>query len=102
MQKYIIGEVLDKDTKQRSLDFGYRVGKKCTLYNDRENLWIESFPLIIEYINGGRCYTANIEDFEQTDYGVWVTTKDSIYRFDYVYENNKDEECIEPIMELIN
>ena len=95
MQKYIIGEVLDKDTRQRSKEFGYRVGWECTLFNDRENLWKEGCSLIIEYPDGRCCRTSSIEDFEQTDYGMWVTTKNRIYRFDYIYEENKDGGCIE-------
>ena len=30
------------------------------------------------------CYTSVVEDIEETDYGIWVTTENRVYRFDDV------------------
>jgi hypothetical protein len=46
-KKYIIGEVLDNDTDQRSTKFGYRVGRECFIVN----LEIDS-PMVVKYPDG--------------------------------------------------
>ena len=75
--KYIIGEVLDNDTQERSKEWGYRVGRECYLV-----LFEEGKCMIVEYTNGRHFRTSLVQEVEQTDYGFWVTTLNRTYRFD--------------------
>lgn len=76
-RKYIIGEVLDNDTQNRSEEYAYRIGRECYLIQMEEG---ES--LIAEYSDGRRLTTSYVKDIEQTDYGFWVITSNRTYRFD--------------------
>lgn len=86
MSNYIIGEVLDVSTRTRSSKFGYRIGRKCKIKNDEWNQWKIGNSLVVEYPDDKYFTTSPMEDFEETDYGVWVTTKNRIYRFDRIWE----------------
>ena len=77
--KYIIGEVLDKETNKRSEKYGYRVGRECFI-----TVLEEGSIMIGEYEDGRMFYTSVVEDIEETDYGIWVTTENRVYRFDDV------------------
>ena len=78
--KYIIGEVLDNDTQKRSKQWGYRVGRECYIV-----LAEEGKSMIIEYTNDkGTFITSTVKEVSRTNYGVWVTTNNRIYRFDTV------------------
>lgn len=77
---YKIGEVLDRRTNKRSEKWSYRIGRECLI--DDRTVQV-GLPLIVEYPT--RCSffrTSLVEEIEQTDRGVWITTKNSIYRFD--------------------
>ena len=75
--KYLIGEVLDRETNKRSGKFGYRVGRECCI------LALEKGELLVaEYEDGRMFFTSPVADIEETDYGIWVTTQNRIYRFD--------------------
>lgn len=75
--KYIIGEVLDNDTQERSVEWGYRVGRQCYIV-----LIQEGRCMIVEYPNGKMFRTSMVKEVEQTDYGFWVETNNRTYRFD--------------------
>lgn len=76
--KYIIGEVLDNGTQERSKEWGYRVGRECYIV-----LMEKGKCLLVEYPNGkGTFKTSIVEEVEQTDYGFWVKTINRTYRFD--------------------
>ena len=73
-----IGAILEKDGITPKASHQYRVGRigKIT------NLNIGT-PMFFEYSDGhGTLITSNVIDFEENDYGVWVTTKNSKYRLD--------------------
>ena len=76
-RKYIIGEVLDNDTQERSEEYSYRIGRECYLIQIEEGK-----SLIVEYSNGRRLTTSCVIDIDQTDYGFWVVTRNRTYRFD--------------------
>lgn len=78
-RKYVIGEILDKITNERSAKFGYRVGRTC--YIDDEYVE-EGFPLIVEYDEMRYFRTSTIVSIDETDYGVWIETLNRKYRFD--------------------
>ena len=76
--KFFIGEILDKETNDRSEKFGYRVGRECFI-----TVLEKGSPLVVEYTDNDRMFfTSVVEDIEETDYGIWVTTKNRVYRFD--------------------
>ena len=78
--KFFIGEILDKETNDRSERFGYRVGRECFI-----TVLEKGSPLVAEYTDNDRMFfTSVVEDIEETDYGIWVTTKNRVYRFDDV------------------
>lgn len=82
--RYVIGEILDKSTNKRSEKFSYRVGRKCTI---NEGYLREGSPLIVEYPERKAYFmTSTVVEVEETDRGLWVTTLNSLYRFDNCYE----------------
>ncbi len=82
---YVIGEVLDKQTGERSKEWGYRVGRKCQI-ND-ENVQ-EGACLFVYYPERESFFrTSLIMSVEETDGGLWVETMNSQYRFDRVVES---------------
>ena len=76
--KYIIGEVLDNNTQERSKKWGYRVGRECYIV-----LMQEDKCMLVEYPNGkGTFRTSIVEEVDKTDYGFLVKTRNRTYRFD--------------------
>lgn len=78
-RKYVIGEILDKDTNERSKLFGYRVGRTC--YIDDAYV-VEGLPLYVQYENGSGWRSSTVVSIDETDYGVWIETLNRLYRFD--------------------
>ena len=79
LKKYVIAEVLDRKTKKRSEEFGYRVGRECYIKN------LEVGTLMwVKYEDGRMFRTSIVEDFIECEYGIWVTTGNREYRFDDV------------------
>lgn len=76
-KKYIIGEVLDNDTDQRSTKFGYRVGRECFIVN----LEIDS-PMVVKYPDGKMFYTSVVKEIDENEYSLWIVTNNRTYRFD--------------------
>ena len=78
---FTIGEIIDKNTKKRCETLGYRIGRKCYIWND--GFQVEK-SLLVNYEDDVYFFTTPIEDFYQDDYGVWVITKNREYRFDNI------------------
>ena len=80
MDRFVIGEVLDLNTGKRSDEFAYRVGRKCAINLDYLQ---EGICLLVEYPERKAYFrTSIVKEIEQTDYGFWVKTMNSHYRFD--------------------
>lgn len=78
---FLIGEVLDRDTDQRSENFGYRVGRQCYIHSyDME----VGKPLIVYYESDRYFVTTPIQDFFQDDGGLCFLTRNREYRFDNI------------------
>lgn len=77
---YVIGEVLDIETGNRSEKIGYRVGRKCFI----DDSWFkEGSPLMVYYPDRKTVFwTSNVQEINQDDYGVWIKTLNMEYRFD--------------------
>ena len=76
--KYLIGEILDRETGNRSEKFGYRVGRECYI-----TVLEVGLPMFVEYVNNDKVfYTSVVEQIDENEYGIWVTTKNRDYRFD--------------------
>lgn len=74
----IIREIFEKDGVTPKESHQYRVGRKGLLYGLKRNK-----PMIFEYEDGhGILRTSLIEDFQQTDCGVCVFTRNTIYKLD--------------------
>lgn len=78
-KKYVIGEVLDKETNNRSEKFGYRVGRECFI-----PVLENGASMVVEYEDGRMFFTSIVEEISECEYGIWVTTKNRVYRFDDV------------------
>jgi hypothetical protein len=75
----IIGAIYELDGVTPKVSHQFRVGRKGLLYP-----LSKGEPAIFEYSErDGYLMTSLIQSFEENDYGVWVTTLNSIYRFDY-------------------
>ena len=75
-----IADILEKDTNNPKLSHQYRIGRKGKI----ANLNIGT-PLYFEYADEhGTLITSNVIDFEEDDYGVWVTTEKSRYNFEHI------------------
>lgn len=80
MNRFIIGELLDNDTRERSIELGYAVGRMC----DIVQLEIGE-SMVIQYPIGTWFYSDIVKEIDETDYGVWVKTEKRTYRFDDAY-----------------
>lgn len=74
---YIIGEVLDNDTNERSKDYNYRIGRKCSIIHLEEGE-----NMLLGYVDGRVMKSSVVSEIDQTDYGFWVTTCNRTYRLD--------------------
>ena len=89
MRGLIIKGIFERDgiTPKESHQYRVsRIGKDVTLEI--------GFPMFFEYLDGyGTLITSNVIDYQEDDYGVWVTTRNTIYRLDdYVDKNQNTEE----------
>lgn len=87
VSKYIISEVLDSDTKERSILFWYRVGKECEI--DDNSIRV-GHTLVVMHPDGAFFITTPILKINKVDEGIWVFTDNRIYKFikvgDYIDE----------------
>lgn len=77
---YIISEVKDHDTNERSKEFGYRVGRECVL--DLDYITV-GMPLIVHYPNNSHFVGTVIEQILKFgDYDkLVVATQNRTYEF---------------------
>lgn len=75
--KYIIKEVLDNDTQERSKQWGYRVGRICEIHDTCQ----VGKVLIVLYENGSYFTTSVITAMEELDYQLKVVTLNRTYIF---------------------
>ena len=75
-----IGDIIDRETKE--VKTPHRIGRICTVTYEIGNL------ALIKYPNGSWWTTSTVVDFEENDYGFWITTLNTLYRFDYKYNQN--------------
>lgn len=80
IKNFIIAEVLNKNTNKRDEDFGYRVGRECSI----DLLFINiGNSLTVYYPNNKYFITSKIDKIEEDKYGFTITTQNRIYRFNY-------------------
>lgn len=76
MDKLLLHSIYNRNTNEEVLK--EKSNRICFL--SFENNFTE---MIIEYEEGGTLkYFEKVEDVEQTEYGVWVTTTNKLWRFD--------------------
>lgn len=80
IKEFVISEVLNKYTNKRDEEFGYRVGRKCSINLSYVEIG-NSLP--VYYTNDRYFITSKIEDIEEEEYGFTIITQNRIYRFDY-------------------
>ena len=78
-RNYVIGEVVDRATGQRSEKFGHIIGMECFI-----SVLEEDSPMVVKCKDGNVLRTSPVEDICECEYGVWVTTRNRDYRFDDV------------------
>jgi hypothetical protein len=75
---FIIGVILERDGETPKESHQFRVGRTGRIANLNENT-----PMFFEYLDGhGTLATSNVIEFQEDDYGLWVTTENSMYRLD--------------------
>ena len=77
-RNYVIGEVIDRATGQRSEKFEHVVGMECFISV------LEDSSMIVQCKDGIVLSTIPVEDISECEYGIWVTTRNTEYRFDDV------------------
>ena len=84
LRNYILCEVINKETNERCKKNGHRVGRECVIDDNHVKI---GKPLLVMYEGRLRgFYTSNVVSIEETDYGVWIETENSLYRFDDKYK----------------
>lgn len=75
---YTIGEVLDINTNKRKERFFDIIGKKVKII-----LLEEDKNMILSFEDEDNVMrSSTVSEIDQTDYGFWVATKNSMYRLD--------------------
>lgn len=78
MDKYTIGEILDRETNIRSDKFKDIIGRKIEIL-----LCEEGKRFVAQFINESEIIrTSLVQEIEETDYGLWITTNNRLYRLD--------------------
>ena len=79
--RLLLHSIYNRKTKQEVLK--HKSKKICSLSFENDFT-----KMIIQYEEGETLkYSEKVEDIEETDYGVWVTTTNKIWRFDELYVN---------------
>ncbi|MBK5243182.1 hypothetical protein [Clostridium sp.] len=95
---YKIGAILEIDGITTKQSHQYRVGKSGTI--DSLN---EGSRVCFKYSDGhGILITSPIVEYAEDDYGVWITTVNSMYRLNQVYEEVNNDCDKTRVMENIN
>lgn len=78
MYKLLLHSIYNRNTNEEVLK--EKSNRVCIL--SFENDFTE---MIIKFENGGTLrHFEKVEDVEHTNYGVWVTTTNKLWRFDYI------------------
>lgn len=75
-KEVMIGAIIDKKTGETKTP--HRIGRVCSV-----DFEIGSVA-IIEYPNGGWWRTSTVLSFQECEYGYWIETLNTNYRFDYI------------------
>ena len=79
MYTFKIRAILERDEITPKESHQFRVGRVGRFIDLQEGV-----PMFFEYLERpGMLITSPIVDFKEDDYGVWVTTKNSVYRLDH-------------------
>lgn len=78
-RNYVIGEVVDRTIGKRSEKFRHMVGMECFI-----SVLEEGSSMVVQYKDGILLSTSPVEDICECEYGIWVTTRNTEYRFDDV------------------
>ena len=78
-RNYVIGEVIDRATEQQSEKLEHIVGMECFI-----SVLEEGSSMIVQCKDGIVLSTIPVEDISECEYGIWVTTRNTEYRFDDV------------------
>ncbi|MBU3186527.1 hypothetical protein [Clostridium estertheticum] len=94
-----IGAIYEPDGKTLKASHQYRVGRTGRIENLNDKT-----PMFFRYSDGhGSLITSNVRYFQEDDYGVLVTTRNSVYRLDDYHEKQAENICDETrVMESIN
>lgn len=78
MEKLLLHSIYNRKTNEEVLK--EKSKRECTLS------FINNFTeMIIKYEHRGTLrYFEKVEDIEENDYGIWVTTTNKLWRFDYL------------------
>jgi hypothetical protein len=78
-----ISAILEKDDKTPKESHQYRTNRTGRIFMLNLNA-----PMFFTYSDGHGTYiTSTVEDFQEDDCGITVTTKNSIYRLDAILNN---------------
>lgn len=80
-KKYTIKEVLDNDTQERSIQWGYRVGRECFIISIQT-----PGCLVVEYLNGNVFRTSTIQEVKESEREIIVKTSHRTYLFELMEE----------------
>ena len=80
MIKYKIGAIFENDAETPKVEYQYRVDRTGYITFLEENK-----PLLFTYEDGhGTLTTSNVKTIDETDYGVWISTQNTVFRLDIV------------------
>jgi len=84
--KFTIGAIYEKDGITPKKSHQFRVGRTGKVINLNDDT-----PMAFEYSDGhGVLQTSRVIEVQEDDYGVLVTTENTIYRLDDYVEKEKD------------
>lgn len=66
------------DEKTQKTKTPHRIGRICTVY------YMIGRPAYILYPNNTFFHTSTVTAFDENEYGFWITTLNTAYRFDYI------------------
>jgi hypothetical protein len=78
-EKYIIGAIYEKDATTPKESHQFRVGRTGTLALLEKGC---SMWFVYDEPKDKAMQTSIVQDINETDYGVWVYTENSVYRLD--------------------
>ena len=75
-----ISAIYEKDNKTPKESHQFRVGREGSIFHLSEGR-----PMILEYSNtGGYLHTSTVEQIDEDDNGLWITTRNTVYVLDKI------------------